>query len=75
DQDGRLASDADRERRREVTLRQHADGTASGTFRTDAVCGEALLTFFDATAHPVPGPNGEPDPRTAAQRRHDALRD
>ena len=75
DQDGRLASDADRDRRREVTLRQHADGTACGTFRTDAVCGEALLTFFDATAHPVPGPNGEPDPRTAAQRRHDALRD
>jgi uncharacterized protein DUF222 len=75
DQDGRLASDADRERRRDMTMHHHADGTVSGRYRTDAVCGEAILTFFDATARPVTGPNGEPDPRNAGQRRHDALRD
>jgi hypothetical protein len=75
DQDGRLASDADRERRRGITARQHADGTVSGSYCTDAVCGEALMTFFDAAAQPVAGPDGERDPRTGAQRRHDAIRD
>ena len=30
-------------------------------------------TIIDALSAPVTGPDGERDPRTAAQRRHDAL--
>jgi hypothetical protein len=73
--DGRGYTDADRSRLRAVTLRQHPDGTCSGSYRTDAVTGEALRTFFDAAAQPVKDNSGEPDPRTPDQRRHDALRD
>lgn len=75
DQDGRLASDDDRERRRFLDLRQRADGTVSGSFQTDAVTGEALLTVLDALGRPLPAEDGTADPRSARQRRHDALRD
>ena len=75
DQDGRLATDEDRARRRHITARQHADGTVSGTFHTDAVTGEALLSFWDAAARPVRCDDGSEDPRPQHVRRHDALRD
>ena len=75
DQDGLLASDEDRERRRFLDVRMHADGTVSGSFHTDAVTGQALLTALDAGSKPQPAQDGTADPRTARQRRHDALRD
>jgi len=75
DQDGRLASDADRERRRCLDFRQHADGCVSGRFHLDPIAGEALLTVLDPLARPAPAHDGTPDPRTPGQRRHDALRD
>ena len=71
--DGRAFDDADRQRLRAFTLRQHADGTCTGTYRTDAITGEALQTFFDATAQRVADESGKRDQRTADQRRHDAL--
>jgi hypothetical protein len=75
DQDGRCASDDDRERRRFLDMRQHADGTVSGRFHTDAVTGEALMVVIDAGSKPRPAQDGTADPRAARQRRHDALRD
>jgi hypothetical protein len=74
-QDGRLASDEDRARRRFLDAHQHADGSVSGRFHLDPIAGEAMLSVLDATARPVPGPNGERDPRTPGQRRHDGLKD
>lgn len=58
DQDGRLASDEDRERRRFLDVHQHADGTVSGTFHADAVTGEALMTVLDAASRPLPADDG-----------------
>ena len=72
DQDGRCASDEDRARRRFLDLREHADGTVSGSFHTDAVTGQALLAAVGAGSKPQPAADGTPDPRTAGQRRHDA---
>jgi len=75
DQDGRLASDEDRARRRFLDVRAHADGTVSGSFHTDAETGEALLAVLDAGSKPKPATDGTADPRSARQRRHDALGD
>ena len=36
-------------------------------------CGAALATALDAWSAPQPAADGTPDPRTAAQRRHDGL--
>ena len=38
-----------------------------------AEAAEALRVFFDAMAAPQPAVDGTPDPRSAGQRRHDAL--
>jgi hypothetical protein len=75
DQDGILAEERDRHRRRHLTLHQRPDGSAHGSFDLDAACAEALLTINDTLARPRPADDGTPDPRTAAQRRHDALQD
>jgi hypothetical protein len=75
DPDGRLTDDADRSRRRSLEVQSHADGTVTGHFTTDATCGEALLTFLDASARPQRDESGQRDSRTAGQRRHDALRE
>jgi hypothetical protein len=75
DQDGRLADDDDRARQRFLDLREHADGTVSGSFHTDAETGQALLAAIDAGSKPRPAADGTPDPRPARQRRHDALRE
>ena len=74
DQDGVLASDDDRVRRRSLDVCQHADGTVSGRFHLDPVAGEALLTVLDPLAAPVTDADGRRDPRTATQRRHDGFR-
>jgi hypothetical protein len=89
DQDGR-EPDADERRaaRRGLHLSTRPDGTASLRGELSAECSELLQTLFDKHAAPRPastatadtgGPAtaGGPakDPRSAAQRRHDALRD
>jgi len=75
DQDGVLASEQDRARRRRLDVHQHADGSVSGSFVLDPVAGEALLSVLDPLAKPAPAADGLADPRTPTQRRHDALRD
>ncbi len=62
-----------RERRRDITIRQRPDGSVHGTFEGTAELGEHLHGVFDALAAPAPETDGIKDPRTAGQRRHDAL--
>jgi hypothetical protein len=75
DQDGILAQEHDRQRRRGLTVHQHADGSATLAGHLDAICAELLLTYLDTAARPRPAADGSKDPRTAAQRRHDAVKD
>jgi hypothetical protein len=76
DPDGTLSSAADRARRRQLTAHQRPDGSVHGTFDTDPITGEALLTVLDTLARPQPADDtGLPDPRSTAQRRHDAFRE
>ena len=73
DQDGALRDIEAAHRRRQVSLHRRADG--SGTIAGELTCeaAEYLETLFDTLATPHQGPNGERDPRTPGQRRHDAL--
>ena len=75
DPDGILSDEADRQRRRHLDVCQRPDGSASVRGELDAICTEALLTVLDPLATPTPAENGERDPRSAGQRRHDGLRD
>ncbi len=49
------------------------DGLFDYRFRTDALGMATLEAALDPLSKPIPGPDGEPDPRTARQRRADAL--
>ena len=76
DPDGVLASERDHERRRHATLTVLPDG--SGRLQAQ-LTGEATAvwqTILNTLARPVPDVDaGEPDRRSAGQRRHDALLD
>ncbi|SDJ10404.1 protein of unknown function [Frankineae bacterium MT45] len=72
--------DARQERQRAFTLAKRADGMVVATGALTPACGAALESVLDSLSAPAPageGPDGvvEPDRRTAAQRRHDALLD
>jgi hypothetical protein len=56
-------------------VRQRPDGSARISGQATAELTELLLLHFDALAAPRPAENGVRDPRTAGQRRHDALLD
>ena len=73
DQDGAFRDLEGAHRRREVRLHRRPDG--SGTIAGELTCesAEYLETLFDTLAKPHQGPDGERDPRTPGQRRHDAL--
>jgi hypothetical protein len=75
DPDGQLRDVEYRRRHREVTFTQRPDGSGFGTIDATAELAEHLLTLFDALAKPKPEADGVKDPRTAGQRRHDALLD
>jgi hypothetical protein len=80
DPGGSTDSPAERElarrwRNRFLRLTRRADGSSHGEFEATAELTELLLTHFDSLAGPRPASNGTPDPRTPAQRRHDALVD
>lgn len=79
DQDGAFDDDdeqqAHRAKQRGISIQQRTDGSCSGSFEGTAEFAEFLLTTFDALAKPLPEIDGFKDPRTAAQRRHDALLD
>jgi len=65
----------ERERQRGLTVQARADGSAKLSGQLTAECTELLLTHLDAFARPKPAVDGVQDPRSAAQRRHDALLD
>jgi hypothetical protein len=73
DPDGALKDVAYREKMRELSTHQRPDGsgTVSGELSAEAM--ELLLLHFDALAKPKPEVGGIKDPRSAGQRRHDAL--
>jgi Domain of unknown function (DUF222) len=71
--DGSLATERDQARRRDLTITQRCDGSAQLHGELDAICAEALLTVLDT--RPVPAENGQRDPRSPGQRRHDGLHD
>jgi Domain of unknown function (DUF222) len=73
DQDGPEPVDRHRARTRDFRLVQRPDGSSHGEFDATAELTELLLTHFDALAGPKPESDGVKDPRTAGQRRHDAL--
>ena len=73
DPDGRLTDVGYREKHRELSFAQRPDGSCSGTFEGTAEFAEFLRLHLDAFARPKPEVDGVKDPRTAGQRRHDAL--
>ncbi len=75
DPDGSLDDPKERDRKRDLTLRQRPDGSASVRGELTAECAERLLGVFAALAAPAPQADGVKDRRTAGQRRHDALLD
>ncbi len=73
DPDGRLEEVEHRERHRDLTLQQRVDGSSKLSGELTAEATELLLLHIDAFARPKPETDGVKDPRTAGQRRHDAL--
>jgi hypothetical protein len=75
DPDGTLTEERDRQRHRELTVRQRRDGSAHLEAELTAICTEALLSVLDSVAKPAPVEDGTRDPRTPGQRNHDGLQD
>jgi hypothetical protein len=73
DPDGRLKDVDYRAQHRDLTVRQRSDGSCSFTGEGTAELTELLLLTLDAFGKPTPEVDGVKDPRTAGQRRHDAL--
>jgi hypothetical protein len=75
DQDGGFNEVDYRNKVRELTITPRPDGSSAIKGEATAELTEFLLTTIDALGKPVPEVDGVKDPRTAAQRRHDALLD
>ncbi|MFN2561112.1 MAG: DUF222 domain-containing protein, partial [Jatrophihabitans sp.] len=75
DPDGKYKDVDYRLRTRDLTLHVRPDGSSRGVFEATAELTERLLVTFDSLAAPKPAADGVKDPRTAGQRRHDALLD
>lgn len=73
DPDGKFSDVEYRRRHRTLSLHVRPDGSCSGSFDGTAELGEFLQVTFDSLAAPTPASNGQSDPRTPGQRRHDAL--
>ncbi|WP_375485381.1 DUF222 domain-containing protein [uncultured Jatrophihabitans sp.] len=68
--------DVERRRRdRDLQVHHRPDGSCSFRGEGTAELGEFLQVTFDSLAKPEPESNDIKDPRTAGQRRHDALLD
>jgi hypothetical protein len=75
DPDGRAPSEAEHQQRRTLWLEHRPDGSAELSGHLTPEAGVKLQTVLDALSAPAPAAGEEPDARTAAQRRHDALID
>jgi hypothetical protein len=75
DQDGTEPADQRIARRRGITFRDHPDGSSEWKVFADAHLTGLRAALFDTLAAPATDDSGEPDPRTPAQRQHDALAD
>ena len=73
DPDGPAEAVEHREKHRDVTVHQRVDGSSRLTGELTAEATELLLLHCDALAKPRPEVDGVKDPRSAGQRRHDAL--
>jgi hypothetical protein len=74
DVDERLARDeAAREQARCMSMAADGAGMVHLSGALTPAAGAALSTALDAWSAPQPAADGTPDPRTAGQRRHDAL--
>ena len=73
DQDGQYDEAAYRDRTRALSVCRRVDGSARLDGELTAECAEYLETVLDCLGAPKPEADGVKDPRTAAQRRHDAL--
>jgi hypothetical protein len=74
DADDRLARDeAARARARTLTICTEGSGMVHLSGALTPQCGAALTAALDTWSAPLPAADGTPDPRTGAQRRHDAL--
>lgn len=59
--------------RRAFSLTHGHDGARLPRGRLTPEAGALLDAALDALSAPIPGPDGEPDPRNPGQRRHDGL--
>jgi hypothetical protein len=75
DQDGRFNEVDYRNKVRELSITQRPDGSSTIKGEATAELTEFLLATIDALGKPLPEIDGVKDPRTAGQRRHDALLD
>ncbi|WP_375499498.1 DUF222 domain-containing protein [uncultured Jatrophihabitans sp.] len=75
DPDGTLDDVEKRRRERDLRFTQRPDGSCTGSFEGTAELAEVLQVAFDSLGAPTPETNGVKDPRSAGQRRHDALLD
>ncbi|WP_375500851.1 DUF222 domain-containing protein [uncultured Jatrophihabitans sp.] len=75
DPDGTLDDVEKRRRERDLRFTQRPDGSCTGSFEGTAEPAEVLQVAFDSLSAPKPAADGVKDPRSAGQRRHDALLD
>lgn len=73
DPDGILEDDERAQRRRDLSLRTHPDGSGRLEGDLSPECTERMRGLFDSLAAPHPEKDGVKDPRSAEQRRHDGL--
>jgi hypothetical protein len=75
DPDGRRPTEAEHQSRRTLWLERRPDGSAELSGHLTPEAGVKFQTVLDALSAPAPADDAAPDPRTASQRRHDALID
>jgi hypothetical protein len=75
DPDGLLKDVDYRRRMRHLDFHRRPDGSAHVEGELDVECAEVLATVLNCLSAPKPAQDGTADPRTAGQRRHDALLD
>lgn len=73
DPEGTLVDDTDHQRRRELVLVRHRDGSSSPTGYFTPGLTAVIDAFLDIHAAPTPTEDSTPDRRTAGMRNHDAL--